>query len=187
MSNVLNWLELVRALQRRLEGSGPAVQFRAFASFLLDVPYVWGSENPDGTDCSGTVCFPLWLMGWNIRVTADVLYRQLFTRVVTNDQDMSRLMAVFYLTREARHHVDREVPAGTAIHVTPVVGHNVVLNAGTTVQLWTARAIREEREAKGCMAEWREINWEAAKRLSDSGKYAWDVDPVLTLIRGGQP
>lgn len=180
----LNQLELVKCWMRRVDQGPPAERFRAFAMALLDAPYVWGAENPEGSDCSGTVCFPLWCMGFDIRVTADVLYKNLFTLPVADEEDLSKVMAVFYITREARQHFDRMAPANSAVHVTPVVGHNVVLNAGTRLELATAREIRVYFESRGCDAVWRSIDWEKARAMSDSKQYAWDVDPVLKMIRG---
>lgn len=181
--NAVNKLELVKHWMRRVDASSVAERFRAYAMTLLDAPYVWGSENPSGCDCSGTVCFPLWCLGYDIRVTADALYRELFTKPPVHEDDLSRVMAVFYITRKDRQHMDRVAPAGTAVHVTPVVGTNVVLNAGSSVQLTTALAVRLYFEARDCYAVWREIDWEKAGQMSRSEKYAWEIDPVLRLIR----
>lgn len=182
--SVINQLELVKHWMRRVDQGPPAERFRAYVMALLDAPYVWGAENPEGSDCSGTVCFPLWCMGYDIRVTADVLYRELFTLPVADEEDLSKVMAVFYVTERERPHVDRVALAGSAVHVTPVVGHNVVLNAGARLELATAREIRVYFEGHGCKAVWREIDWNRAHEMSESNQYAWDVDPVLRLIRG---
>jgi hypothetical protein len=175
---------VIQAWKHRVDSAEKAEVFRSYASLLLDAPYVWGSEGPEGTDCSGTVCFPLWLMGYNIRVSADVLYKELFTIKPKNEMDLSKIMAVFYITKVEKTHYDRIVPAGTATHVTPVVGHNVVLNAAETVTLDTAREVREYFEKHQSFAEWREMDMGKAKEMSDSLKYAWGVDPILTLARG---
>lgn len=181
--SAINWMELVKAWRGRLDKAGLVEQFRAYAAMVLDAPYVWGSENPQGTDCSGTVCFPLWMMGFNIRVTADVLFKQLFTIVPVDEADLSHLMAVFYVAKGPQDHHGNSVPTGTAVHVTPVLGRNVVLNAGDRVTLSTALTIRQWFESRNCSAVWREIDWKKVQEMSASLKFAWDIDPVLSLIR----
>jgi len=184
MNEAVNWAELLKIEARKIEGGDDPARFRAYALKLLGARYVWGAEGPEGTDCSGTICFPLWMMGFNIRVTADVLYRQLFTRG-TSEFSESDVQAVFYLaSKDQVYGPGVTLKAGQARHVTPLVGRNVVLNAGELVRLETAAYIRQWFEGKDCKAVWRGIDWEAAARMSKSLDYAWDVDPVLTLLRG---
>ena len=103
-----------------------AEKFRAFALQMLEAQYAWGQENLFGSDCSGTVCLPLMLLGYAIRTTADRLYRMVFTEAVSQGQqnDLSKIMAVFYVTNTAVADRRRgwELPEGYARHVTPVVG-----------------------------------------------------------------
>lgn len=177
----INWMELVKAWASRLDKSSDAEKFRAYAMTLLDAPYVWGQENPTGSDCSGTVCFPLWMLGYNIRVTADVLYKELFIEPSTWDR--TKVLAVFYITNVEKNHGGLKVPAGTATHVTPLVGDGVILNAFDRIRLDTAKSMQDYFTTQNARFETREIDWQKAKQMSYSMKYAWGVDPILQLIR----
>jgi hypothetical protein len=158
----------------------PVQKYRKFALDLEGLPYRWGSENPLlGTDCSGSVCYPLLAMGYQIRTTADDLMNRLFTITPRAEYTLDKIMAVFYVTRKAKQHGDREVPAGTAVHVTPVVGLYVVLNAGDPVKLMTAKAVRMWYEKKNCDAVWREIDFQALEDRSKKYDMCFGIDDFL--------
>jgi hypothetical protein len=185
----INWTELSIAQSYKLERATEAERFRQLALLLVDAPYRWGQETLRGTDCSGTVCFPLFMMGYDVRVTADVLYRKLFTRPVAEPEeetDPERIMCVFYITRRAIRHGELSVPAGTAIHVTPVVGRYVVVNAGDPVSLETAAHVRRWFEAKQCGAEWRELDRGALQQMHNAHRYLWGADPLMELLRAAE-
>ncbi len=118
-------------LQMKIASMSEPQKFRAYALQMLDAQYAWGRENVFGSDCSGTVCLPLMLLGYSIGTTADTLYRRVFTEaVVDRDQnDPSKIMAVFYLTNAPAVRRGKELPKDYARHVTPVVGEWVVLEA----------------------------------------------------------
>ena len=164
-----------------------AEKFRALALQMLEAQYVWGKENLYGSDCSGTVCLPLMLLGYAIRTTADQLYRLVFTDPVRekDKRDFSKIIAVFYLTKERVADTRRsmELPKGYARHVTPVVGEWVVLEANyrrDRVVLRTSRAVNlEYKRRMNCRAVWRALNKERAQELSDSRSEFHDVDSEL--------
>ena len=61
-------------------------------------PYVWGGSSPQGSDCSGSVCAALSLAtGKNVRVTADVLFKNFFTEDIKIFNKERFLYAAFFL------------------------------------------------------------------------------------------
>lgn len=178
----INWRKWGAVMEQKVGGMDGAAEFVFHATNLVGAPYAWGAENVLETDCSGTVCYALWMMGYNVRTNAQGLFDRVFPAPVER-WEAGRTCAVFYRTLRGKLHGNREVPQGTIIHVTPVVGRNVVLNAGASVELRTAADIRRWYEARSCVAIWREIDWDAVRRVSDSGQHAWDVDPILYEMR----
>lgn len=181
MLNV-DWMEYGIQEEKKARILSFAGQFRKFALDLLDAPYVWGSENMLGTDCSGSVCFPLLCMGYRIRTTAHELMEKIFDDVPSDETSSEKVMAVFYVTNRDVMHGDRKVKKGTAIHVTPVVGKYVVLNAGNPVRLYTAKQIRLWYEERDCTAVWRELNKENLVYHSEEGDMLWGVDKKVMQV-----
>ncbi len=181
----LDWIKLSEIIAQKAEHLAPSAQFRLFAGLLLDAPYAWGEEHPGGTDCSGTLAFPLYLMGYNVRLTADGFLRHIYRVEAQNLSDLGQIAAVFYVARTRRRHGSRIVDAGTAVHVTPVVGQGVVLNAqaGKLARLQAAGIVADEYARKGCDAVRRRLDDAAIKAAHATGGMAWDVDPVVQLLR----
>jgi len=182
----MDWIKLSEVISHKAERLPAPAQFRLFASLLLDAPYAWGEENPGGTDCSGTIAFPLLMMGYNVRLTADGFMREIFTADAPNLSDLGQIAAVFYVTRRRKEHGSRIVPAGTAVHVTPVMGQNVILNAqgGKLARLQPPGVAADEYARRGCDTIWRRIDPVALRNAHTSGRAAWGVDPIVALLTG---
>jgi len=149
-----------------------AERFRYWCVKLLDIPYRWGEENLLGTDCSGTVCWPLLRMGYNIRTTAAGLYHKIFTTKSSYSDDTAT-QALFFRK------------GGAITHVAPFVGRGVVLNAGETVrQLTSAYLIRWFEDHEHAEALCRQLDWAAADGVSRMGQDCWDLDPMESVLRG---
>jgi hypothetical protein len=177
---MINWKEWVQVEKQRYEKMTLVEKFRKFALDLEGLPYIWGNENPlTGTDCSGTICYPLLAMGYNIRTTANELFNKLFIDEPNNEYSLKSVMAVFYITEYEKQHGNRVVPKGTAVHVTPVVGLYVVLNAGNPVKLMTAKAVRLWYEKKGCKAIWRQLNIDKLNYHSKKYDMCFGIDSFL--------
>jgi len=171
---MIEWLQVIKADIARLDRMSAAEKFRYWCLKLVDVPYIWGAENLFGVDCSGTICFSLWMLGFNIRLNAQGLYEQIFVKPVNDYSDNQATMAVFYGQNKMTH-------------VTPVVGRYVILDAvniNDPARLKTTKSVREWYEQRGYKTEWRQIEWDKIKELSKLDKSSWDVDPALKLLRG---
>ncbi len=171
---MIEWLLVIKADIARLDKMSDAEKFRYWCLKLVDVPYVWGKENLCDVDCSGTICFALWMLGYNIRINAQGVYDEIYTKAVDDYESNQTVVAIFYGKEKMTH-------------VTPVVGRYVVLDASTEnkpTRLKTVISVRNWYEQRGYKTEWREIDWPKLKELSRLDKSSWDVDPALKLLRG---
>jgi len=163
---------------QRLKILGPAETFRFFCLKMLDADYVMGKENIFETDCSGTVCFPLFCMGLNIRCTAHYLYTNLFINDAGDFRKyLNRVLAVFY----GRH--------GNISHVSPIVGRGVILDAvdpDYPVQLKAMAPVMGWYEDHNYSIHVREIDWEAARLVSRQEEHSWmrEADAMLVELMG---
>ena len=145
----MDWKVYAEYMQKRWSEATLAERFRMATYLYEGLPYEGGKENPlISADCSGTVCGPLYLMGYNIRVNANDLFNMLFTINVSDNEtgDQTKIMAVFYKTLKRIKHFGRMVPSGYVVHVAPVVGHWCVLDARKKLEIWTAANARQLNE-----------------------------------------
>lgn len=173
--SAIDWAKLGQVLEQRYDEvlNTRAQQFQFWLNLMWGIPYDWGRENLFGSDCSGTLAFPLYMMGFNIRTTADRFYGRVFTQDVSPIYDPREIRAVFYVD-----------VGGRAVHVTPVVGHGCVLQAGPRGLEWRMSvSIAEWFERKGCSAHWRQIHWGVAAHIARQESESFDVDPLLKVLR----
>lgn len=87
--------------------------YRCLLKEFIGTPYEWGGSGLRGCDCSGSVCAALsYATGKFIRVTADDLYRRVFTKAVPEDENMrDSICAAFFLDE-----------TGKAVHVAGYCG-----------------------------------------------------------------
>jgi hypothetical protein len=179
-----------KALERKIQNLSFPASFRVLASLYSGTEYKGGKESFESdADCSGTVCGPLLMLGYNIRTTADGLYRHIFTKSVKMIPDVledpERVFALFFLTNQSRIHFDREVPAGYAIHVAPIVGRYTALHAhgaGIPNQIVTTQYLYNMYTIWNNLMVWREIDMDALVKHSTLGDMSWGLDAEMETI-----
>ena len=180
----MNWDKVRDTIHARVGSMSKGEQFRFFCSWYGGIAYVGGKENyVYGSDCSGVVCGPLYLMGYDIRCTANDLFREIFTDEVDGYEDREQIMAAFYVTREPTKHFGEMVPAGHITHVAPMVGRYVVMNAFDPIQPMAASYVYKWYDRNGKDTVWRQLNWEALEAHHKAGNLLWGLDPVLEGLR----
>jgi len=180
----MNWDQLRDTIRSRLGSISPGEQFRFFCSWYNGIAYVGGRENyVNGCDCSGVVCGPLYLMGFDVRCTADDLYREIFVDEVDDYENRDEIIAAFYVTRTPTEHFGTAVPAGHVTHVAPMIGRYVVMNAFDPLQPMAASYVYRWYDRNGKDTVWRQLNWDALKRHHEAKDLLFGLDPVLEKLR----
>ena len=78
--NMDKYFEKLKDLWRKMS---QVSQYRAILADQLERPYLWGKENPEGSDCSGSVCMALIGAGWTIHSGRAI--EKHFHRVIRGD------------------------------------------------------------------------------------------------------
>jgi len=139
------------------------------ARLLWGSRYGWGNEVIGGTDCSGSVCWALWLMGFKIRVAADYIEKKLTLSV-------EGLPKPGYLAFWWDNLGDK------VSHVAIFSDTMMIMNAqnkfcdmpvGTQIQQFAGRAYAFKR-----------LEWEVLKQIDDQGGLAYGVDKGLKPLLG---
>ncbi len=179
---MIDLARLAPHLQRKLHEATPPERFRFFAMLLHGARYELRRENIFATDCSGTICWPLYCLGLNIRLTA----AELFERVYTRHVDIALIRDYWEHTYAVFYEL-----AGTISHVTPVVGRGVILDAVNTeqpVQLKALEPVYNWYRERGYGFHFREIDWSLAQEVSDSGALRWEAEAdemLKEILLGG--
>jgi murein DD-endopeptidase len=113
----LNWVNIFENEKKQFDGMTEAEKFAYFLLLQYNSPYGWGKENPESSDCSGAVCLALLAAtGHFIRITADDLYRRVFT---VKNPAAGTIKAAFFIDKKT----------GKAVHCSGFVDEDVVLNS----------------------------------------------------------
>ena len=172
---MINLGKLARYEQEKLKRSTRAQQFRYFCYKLIDAQYILGRENLFATDCSGTICWPLFCMDpkrFNIRMRARDLFRHIFIHPGYLVEWYSKVMAIFY------------EKGGVVSHVSPIVGRGVILDAWDPDEPVITKALDEVMDyylASHYSVYIREIDWRQAEDWGRRDAFSWDreADQIL--------
>ncbi|GHV63915.1 hypothetical protein AGMMS49587_15220 [Spirochaetia bacterium] len=112
---VIKWDAIFKNEQRQFEKMSEDEKFIYALLLQYGSPYEWGQENPEGSDCSGSVCLALFMAtGLLVRTTADDLFKRVFT---IQSPKPGTIRAAFFIKN------------GVATHVAGLVDNETVLNA----------------------------------------------------------
>lgn len=156
---------VLQALMARHLKSLPLDDRLAYLVHLLwHSPYVWGSEHIGGTDCSGSVCFALYLMGYNVRVTANDIYN-----MMTKDclPTVAPGCLAFWWTKDKKR----------IRHVAVFSDGDIIMNASEDGMVDTYRFNPFTRSIKS-------LDWDKVAQVHNKGIYSWDLDPELKGMYG---
>jgi murein DD-endopeptidase len=172
----IRWENVFANEKKQFEAMTEAERFVYFLLLQYRAPYLWGRENPEGSDCSGAVCLALYAAtGFLIRVSADELLRRVFTVKAAGAGD---IRAAFFVTGKDRPHGDGTAKAGTAVHVAGLVDEGVILNSqepGARVR--SLADISQWFAGQGCGTEIRRLDRNALAGLAAArARYGLDAE-----------
>lgn len=176
---VISMLEAERDIIKNLSQSQ---RYRYFLGRMQYIRYESGRENLFSSDCSGSVCLALLLAtGFGIRVTADQLYRNYFTKKFFTDDD---IQAVFFITENTVKTGYKVYYQGQCAHVAGICGRDVVLNCTEPYSvLRSLSGMKDFYSRNGYRAVVRGLNMKALKKSHCLDRDIYDPDRDFSLIR----
>jgi len=175
---VIKWEKLAECEKKKFEKMNELHKFIYFLLKQFGSPYAWGKENPETTDCSGSVCMALYAAtGLLIRTTADDLLKRVFTKANPQQGD---IRAVFFVAKNYKQHGEGYAIAGTAVHVAGIVDDGVIFNASSLEPFARVRRLNEVSDwylRNGHDVIIRGLNREALAKLAGEGQAVYELDP----------
>lgn len=162
-------LALVRAMREHLKGMNEYERLVYGVRLLWGSKYVWGGEDLGGTDCSGAIFFGLYLLGYNVRTTADELYRAM--TVPLDREPLAGDLAFWF-------HPGKD----KIRHVGIMSDKMVVLEADK--RFMDVPIGQEVQERYNQRFELRKLDLDKVAYYSDRGDKAYGVSPKLRALRG---
>jgi len=159
---------LVKMIKKHLKNMDPEHKLVYIVNLLWNSQYSWGNERLGDTDCSGTICWGLYLMGFNIRITAE----EMANKMTDPHKGAPSLGNLLFFK-----HEDRD----TMRHVALFVEKDILLNAQfkATYRRW--EEVIAERHNQPF--EIHQINWNKVLTLSNN-KEMYGLDEEITALFG---
>jgi murein DD-endopeptidase len=172
---VIKWEKIMENEKRQFEKMGEKDKFIYFLLLQFGSPYLWGKENPEGSDCSGAICLALYAAtGLLIRTTADDLLKRVFTAANPQAGD---IRAVFYITKKDQKHGDGFIRAGTVVHAAGILEDGIILNSQEPfAKLRRITDVSDWFQRGGHDVVVRGLNREALAKLAAEGKTRYGLD-----------
>ena len=175
MSKIIRAMSLWR---EKYETANVIEKFRLISYLYLDSNYVWGTENPKESDCSGLICGILTFMGHPVRVTATELLKKVFTIETGVAYNPLKIKAGFFVANK-----DYETPSGirkkgTVRHVGFLYGKDLFFHStypdGTIIQ--DLGAVKKKYQKEDTSFVIRELNWDSLDKMEGE---IYGLDPEL--------
>lgn len=169
----MNSTELfVKMIHDHLSGFKPNQRLAYLVRLLWGSPFAWGKEIMGATDCSGSICWGLYLLGLNIRMTADQFY-QLASNPTDTLPEAGNLCFWWFPNRKRIKHV------------TVFSDKMVIMDADEKFQDTPVSLEIQTRERQPF--EFRSLDWNKLEVMSKTGEFAWGVDselkPLFSLFK----
>lgn len=144
---------------------------------LFGSDYGWGKEIIGSADCSGAICFALWLLGYNIRTNATGLFR--FCREV-NGLPKAGDLAFWRKIQEVG-----EVPSlGYMQHVSMFSDHMLVIDSTLRFYDTPLTLLQSMYFEKNGLPVFARFDREVLTVASEADRDSWDVDDELAPLFG---
>lgn len=154
------------------------VKFAYIVRFLWRSQYGWGREIISDVDCSGSVCFALYLMGYNIRTTAHGIYTHLCSDESVKNPRAGDLQFWWHETENRIRHV--------AVYS----DNGVIMNASTLFEDRLGAQEIYSRDKAGQRPEKRRLDWDKVQAASTSGNHVYGLDtelkPLFNIFGGSE-
>jgi murein DD-endopeptidase len=165
----IKWDAVFKNERRQFEKMTEAEKYAYALLIQYGSPYKWGQENPEGADCSGTVCLALFMAtGLLARTTADDLFKRFFT---VKEPRAGSIRAAFFIDGKT----------GIATHVAGLAGEGIALNAQEPgARIKTVKELSDWFRGRGSSTAIRGLDRQAFERLAEKGN-GYGLDDQLSL------
>ena len=158
----------IQAMKTHLSKLSQRSRLAYLVHLLWGVPFLWGQESLSGTDCSGTISWALYLMGFNIRTTAHGYFIDMTTDMGSDVPIPGDLCFWWNKDQTKIKHVAMYTNNGCILDADFRNGMQII-------------SVDDEIATRPNLAPPinRRLNWKAIGIIAEKGRQAWGVDTEL--------
>lgn len=170
---MINMKNLANILCAKIELMEPYDRYKFFLSQYYLAKYVLGKENFIETDCSGILSGALFMMGYNIRCTAQFFYDHIFLSIRETGIESTQFMVKF-----VTDHDRKEV-----FHLCPHIENGVYLDISENCSLMDGYDVDKKYGLGGKIVTTCTTSEKTLSAFSISLLASTQVDPELVALR----